>query len=138
MALIEMSDFAQAAWRLKFDRANLLLSEFGTELKGYLSNNPTETVIEDWDGTTLKVRLRIRVQSDPKWSVLIGDIIHNFRSSLDSLLFSIIAYKASEVGETLSKELQRTIAFPFRTRANQMKSVPGLFRVAREPCRSGW
>jgi hypothetical protein len=127
-----MSDFANSSWQLKMRRANDHLSEFAELQQAYLKEFPPSVETRSWDGKSLVIRVTVPQQPDPYWSVIITDIVHNLRSSLDSLIYAIIENNAKHLNETLSKKLQKTISFPFCKNASEMKMVPGLCQYGDE------
>lgn len=58
--------------------------------------------------------LTLRMQENPPlaWSMLVGDVIHNLRSSLDLALFTYIEVVCPNQFAALSNEVRRNIQFP--------------------------
>jgi len=108
------AEFQNSSWRLKINRAVVLRVELETLISEYLSQFPPEIIDNNWDGCRMKVELRLRKAPDAQWSTLLGDIIHNYRSSLDSLYFSLISYLARARDIELSDDEQRKLAFPIQ------------------------
>lgn len=72
--------------RAKIDRAKEHLEHFDTLINGYLESNPYRFRLEeDIDGTS-HVFLDYQEPIPIRWSVVVGDIIHNARSALDLLI----------------------------------------------------
>lgn len=120
------------SWTLKLQRAIQLQEELISEIRAYNQDFPTETKVESWDGTLLKVSLHIRKHPDEKWSVILGDVIHNYRSALDSIVFAIIEFNASLKGKSLRQNQIRNIAFPIKFKKCDLKSLDGLDEYAEE------
>ena len=108
------AEFQNSSWRLKINRAVVLRVELETLISEYLSQFPPEIIDNTWNGRKMKVELRLRKAPDTQWSTLLGDIIHNYRSSLDSLYFSLISYLARARDMELSDDDQRRLAFPIQ------------------------
>ena len=87
------------------------------------------------DGLSGVVRARL-VESPPleDWALLLGDVVHNYRASLDSLTWAL----AHLDGKTPREKVQRRIQFPFATSgtqwrkliANELASLPA-FAIGR-------
>src|SRR5690242_18623488 len=74
----------------KIDRAKTHTAELHTALRGFFATDPQPyEVIEEINPQTGDKRAWVKVNSepDPRWALVIGDIIHNLRSALD-LLYS--------------------------------------------------
>jgi hypothetical protein len=84
---------AKPSWTLKLDRAEKHLKEFEDDIAKYalrhpyrLEPIPKPKKYEDfwW------YRLRVTEQPDPATAVILGDVIHNMRSSLDHLRTGLV------------------------------------------------
>ena len=105
-------EFHNSAWRLKMNRAYYLRVELEALISEYQGNFPTEVIDRDWNGTTLQVELNVRRSPDLAWGTIVGDIIHNYHSALDSLYFALISNFALVKGKTLNKTEKTNISFP--------------------------
>lgn len=74
----------------KLNRAKNILTHFSKDYKDFISTN--YKLIKEVDEATDKfnVRLRIKQQLPGDWGSIIGDIIHNTRSSLDLLITDLL------------------------------------------------
>ncbi len=106
------AEFQNSAWRLKMNRAYNLRAELEAIISEYQTNFPTEIINKDWNGTTLQVELNVRRIPDLAWGTIVGDIIHNYHSALDSLYFALISNFAAIKGKKLNKWAQANISFP--------------------------
>lgn len=84
-----------SAWpNLKHARAIALFRELQGRIETWSASQPftTDKVLSE-DGLTASVILRVR-QPPPldEWSLLLGDALHNVRSSLDSLVWELAHY----------------------------------------------
>lgn len=79
---------------LKFQRAKEHLDALYTEVQAFIERNPYEVVYHFEASATGDVGLhsaRIRVRESPpaRWSLLVGDYVHNLRSALDYVIWDI-------------------------------------------------
>ena len=79
------------ASKLKLERATEHLHQFNHEAIVYLNSKPCAIVVEPFPGGlheqmgTQSWNARIRKPMPTKFSVLIGDFVHNLRTALDLL-----------------------------------------------------
>lgn len=105
-------DFQSSAWQLKMSRARYLRAELEAIFIQYRTSNPIEIIDSDWDGVTMKVELHVRNSPDPSWGTIVGDIVHNYHSTLDSLYFALITHFAAKIQKPLTRWDQEHISFP--------------------------
>lgn len=77
--------------KLKIVRAEEHLRFLDQEIGRYLESDPFEFV-KELDGKDICIVLRIKRQPDPYLSTIIGDCLHNLRSSLDHLLWQLLIW----------------------------------------------
>jgi hypothetical protein len=76
--------------RLKFKRADQHLDALEEGVRSYLSRNPYRVAGETYpEENRYEVFVRISEYPPAKWSVLIGDAVHNLRSGLDHLVWEL-------------------------------------------------
>jgi hypothetical protein len=79
--------------RLKRKRAWEQLHLLRADVDAYLAqDDPRPYDVEvnfNTDTSTLTIRIKVQVPPNPMWSVRIGEILHDFRSSLDHLAFEL-------------------------------------------------
>ena len=120
------------SWRLKFQRAVSLQEELISCVDLYNKSMPTEIKTESWDGQFLHVSLHVRIQPDDMWSVILGDVVHNYRSALDSLVFAIIESVAHGKGVLLDEKIVKKIAFPMKFEKCDLSKLPEFAEHATE------
>ena len=79
------------SWHLKIGRAKEHFSVLDTEIKAWVLTNPV-TITREKDRVGLRHSIFAEVINPPplnRWSLVCGDLIHNLRSALDSILYGI-------------------------------------------------
>ena len=80
--------------RLKRERAWSHLHTLKTEITAFLDGDPYMPVRDfNAEAEQLIIRIRVRRETNPMWSVTIGEIIHNFRCCLDYLACELFYLK---------------------------------------------
>ncbi len=85
-------------WVVKFARADELLHLLEVEVEEYLARGAASLVVERvaTDPTLWELRLRLRRQPPWRWSAIAGDVLHNVRSALDSLIYALLVERSSQ------------------------------------------
>ncbi len=79
--------------RVKVDRAKKHLADLDTEIREYHARNPYAIIPEIEAETGDEVhRLLIREAIPAHWGAILGDVVHNLRSSLDLLAAELEPY----------------------------------------------
>lgn len=112
-------------WRVKFSRAEQHLKNLDAEIDTYLAGHPYKADVESWDGSTLITRVDITGSPSVEMSPLIGDILHNQLSTLDSIYFALIKYKSDN--ESKFKEIERKLYFPIVDDEAAFDKYPGIY-----------
>lgn len=96
---------------LKLGRAEHHLETLRGEVEGFIQSDFYETVTDRDYKRRLVARVKNVEQPPPELSVLIGDCVHNLRSSLDHLAYALASYT-----QPLPELYAKTSAFPiFKT-----------------------
>jgi hypothetical protein len=79
------------ACHAKLDRAEQHLDQLRAEVGNFLAGEPQTTVIE-FDAKSGQGRITLSVRARPPitWSVIVGEIVHDWRSALDQLATRLI------------------------------------------------
>lgn len=103
-------DMALEPWVIKLARADQVLEELSAEVAAYLGGRIVriEQRRDAPDVDAWSLFLRVLSEPDPMWSALVGDILHNCRSALDSFAYQTIS--AHE--PNLNSQARRDIYFP--------------------------
>lgn len=89
--------------RIKLDRAPEHIREFEGEFRTFLDGNPyTIRLKRHLEESHYIARIEINSQPSERWGLMIGDAIHNLRSSLDYLVCQL----SLDRGATLSREME--------------------------------
>jgi hypothetical protein len=105
------------ASKLKLERAAEHLREFDREAIAYLNSKPCTIVVEPFPGGlyehmgTQSWNARIRNPMPTKFSVLIGDFVHNLRTALDLLVCDLV---------TIGGKSAKQVYFPFCATAAEL------------------
>ena len=116
----------KTVWRLKFQRAIDLRDQLITGLNEYQETNPLKIEESEWNGHDLTVNLIISEQPSRKLSPILGDAIHNLRSSLDSLLFEIAIVNSTRRNEKLTDEDIYRLTFPIKQKVLTEDDIKGF------------
>jgi len=112
-------------WRLKSARAHALLQEYDQIVDSYIDSRPFIAEISSWDGNVLVADVYIDGRPDETLSPLIGDILHNQRSTLDSIYFALIKYKAGERQEEF-EAISNSLYFPVVDSVSDFNNYKGI------------
>jgi hypothetical protein len=103
------------ASKLKLERAAEHLQEFDREAIAYLNSKPCAIVVEAFRGLEQSGEqswnARIRRPMPTKFSVLIGDFVHNLRTALDLLVCDLVTINGGSAGD---------VYFPFCATAAEL------------------
>ena len=96
----------------KFERARCHLVDLNTSIKDFFSEDHCTVINEnDPDGGPNSFRVRVIVDPPPiEFSVVMGDILHNLRGTLDHLVYAMAAVAVSP--NPLSQNIAETSEFP--------------------------
>ena len=119
-------------WRIKLNRAKLLASLLMEEVSSFEDSDPVQVIEESWDGQTYSVKIAVVQQIGKDWGVILGEIFHNLRSSLDSLLFGIFERFAHSEGKELREDWIRKLYFPIDDKPNQFSFKPWFIEYPNE------
>jgi hypothetical protein len=108
------------AWRIKLQRAAEHAATLEAEVAAYLAEEPADVQVEPGDSDfEYLCRLIVRHEPPPSWSAVIGDVLHNVRSALDSITYSILIGRAASA---VSDESKRRIGFPITASSEKFNS----------------
>lgn len=94
--MIRQPDFSGV--QIKVERAKEHVSDLKTLIQGFLQSNPYEVFpYDDPDTGDLLFKLRVLAQPPLWWSAILGDAIHNLRSSLDLLVCELVRAEGKEI-----------------------------------------
>jgi hypothetical protein len=94
---------------LKIDRADKDVRTFDREVQGFLGGEPFLLVREvEGGGREHVYYVEIRSRPPPDLGTAIGNVLHNLRSALDSIVYDV----SVSANPTLTDAQQRTIGFP--------------------------
>src|SRR5437867_3099381 len=78
--------------RLKNERARSQLNELSVQINEFLNGQPYVSFIEvDEEHRRVSLGVEVRQRPDLSWGVLMGEILHNLRSSLDHAFWQLVA-----------------------------------------------
>jgi hypothetical protein len=115
----------EAAWWAKIDRANIHRETLSRLVDEFESSQPYTLTPEPSDKPNeVAYRLRIRREAPAEISTVVGDVLHNLRSALDSLAYELAVRSK---GGALTKEEERRTYFPYCQHSSE---YDGLMRVS--------
>jgi hypothetical protein len=127
--LIQQWQNPEAPWGAKLRRARTHVKEIAERLKGFLNEEPWS--IDTEPGRTPNesaYRLRVRKQVPADLLTVIGDAIHNMRSSLDSVAYEFARH---HLGGQLTPDQEALTEFPIK---QDGFSFDEWFTVRRRSC----
>lgn len=78
---------------LKVNRAKDQYFDLKREIDAFLATSPyVVDIVTDPDAKQIRAVLRVQNSPPPHWSVVIGEIIHNLRCSLDYMVFQLVLH----------------------------------------------
>jgi hypothetical protein len=102
------------SWQLKLERARQHLADLRQAVDAFLEAGHYDLAQHRApDGSYIEVRLIAGQEPDPRLSVIIGDVLHNARSAIDSLVYALAEHHQ---GRELTREEAQSTQFPFSTR----------------------
>lgn len=105
----------------KVERAKQLLADLAPQIAHFVQSNPLAIQVTDEPTTGDQVyRVQTAPQLPPAWATMLGDILHNLRSSLDHLAWQLVLANG-EVPD-------RQTAFPVTDSARQFEQSIGRMR----------
>jgi hypothetical protein len=125
-----MSD-PDAAWWAKLRRANTHLETLAKLVDEFAASEPYTLDREPGDRPNeLAYRLHIRHETPAEISTVIGDVLHNLRSALDSVAYELAVRSK---GEPLTGREEQVTAFPWRPSSSEYDRFFGIGVDAKNP-----
>lgn len=98
------------AWDVKLRRAGVHVSDLRERVERHLAARPFDVVAEPRDGgRVLAVRMTGDTSIPVEWSAIVGDALHNLRSSLDCFVVGLVE---SNLARALTTDEERLLQFP--------------------------
>ena len=110
--------------RLKLKRAWEQLHLLKTDITAFLDDRPYRPTVHFNKKTSrLTVKVQVNKSPDPIWSVRVGEIVHNFRSALDHLVWELAGRPTARTSKTQFPIFETEPGFSNRQR-QYLKDVP--------------
>jgi hypothetical protein len=119
-------------WDIKIKRAQNLTFEFNKIVDDYMSSNPAGISQELINGNEIQVKLHITRQPPDELAAISGEVIHNLRSALDAITFSIVTEKTKRFGVPQKDGYEKTIQFPIEVKKRNLSDYKFLKHFKRE------
>ena len=107
-------------WQVKLERATEQLSQYETIVSEYMSDNPAQISQQLVLENMIEVYLHIYKEPPLILASLVGEIIHNLRSALDSITFEIVLKAAENRKIVMPDWCIRKIQFPIETERDSL------------------
>jgi hypothetical protein len=127
-------DSAWMKWHWATEKATALLNEVNAFMIT-MQGQPVGSMSTDYDAKrhAFVVRVYDLPPFPPSWMLKLGDIAHNFRSSLDHLAWTLVE-AGKRPPDTLTEKQQRQVAFPIAKDAREFsknvdRNLPGVRRA---------
>jgi hypothetical protein len=103
---------SEPAWETKLARAREHLTALDAEITAHIESGAFKLTDEMQDaGRVLVIRAKGNPTTPTRWSAIIGDVLHNARSSLDYLAFAVVTHGHPDL---LERDARR-VYFPIHT-----------------------
>ncbi len=96
---------------LKLQRGKNLTNILDLKVSEYLNSNPGCITTKQIDAETFRCTLNVRNQPPQEFGLLFGEILHNYRSSLDSAMFNLVKLSAKLKSKRIN---DLKISFPIK------------------------
>jgi hypothetical protein len=110
-------------WDAKIQRAETLFAEFSSVVSDYFQLNPAQLEQIQTSKETIEAVLHIHQQPPIILASLSGEIIHNLRSALDSLVYKLVLQEYAKGGFELDDKCLRKIQFPIEKIKEDLRNV---------------
>ena len=125
-----MSD-PDAAWWAKLRRANTHLETLTKLVDDFAASEPYTLDREPGDGPNeVAYRLHIRREAPAEISTVVGDVLHNLRSALDSVAYELAVHSK---GEPLTEREAQVTAFPWSPSSSEYDRSFGIGVEVKNP-----
>jgi len=104
--------------QLKLDRARKHYDDFVAEVKRFYESEPWH-VEHEHDGNDLVLRLRVLKDVPPELYLILGDLLHNLRSSLDCAVMELASLGLGACERPPTSTEERRLTFPVTNSAEQ-------------------
>lgn len=95
--------------RTKFERAKEHFDQLHSEIRAFFDREPYKVVSEVNPETGDEVyRVRVVEQPPPRFAAMVGDIVHNLRSSLDLLAWQLVEAGGGSPGDQTMFPIRKT------------------------------
>jgi hypothetical protein len=122
----------EPSWVVKQQRAGELLNELAHRISD-IKRRGELAAITDVDGVVRRVTLRLAVDPSTMFSGLVGDVVHNIRSSLDCVVYAASERHSGALDERDAVKVEFPISLtPAKFRANAAKCL----RFVDDDCRA--
>jgi len=114
------------AWNIKIDRAAELVNNFDIEVARYMTGNPAQISKHFVGENQIEVHLHIHNEPPTILASLAGEIVHNLRSALDSIVFAIVMQKVPSLKIQILERFVKKIHFPIETARESLSHIEFL------------
>ncbi len=90
--MAELNDQDDSAWRVKISRAQELRQELSQSLEKFMAAENAEIKIRSTGTKKYITSIHYKREIPKRISAIFGDIIHNYRSAVESGLYALVAY----------------------------------------------
>lgn len=94
--MVEWNVQEDSAWRVKFSRAQELRQELSQSLEKFMAAENAEIKIRSTGTKKYVTSIHYKREIPKRISAIFGDIIHNYRSAVESGLYSLVAYYSED------------------------------------------
>jgi hypothetical protein len=115
-------------WQLKRERAAVHFAELDRCVKDYLAEKPYRLETEVEEGGPMHLRLRVEKAPPVAIAPIVGDLVHNLRSALDTRVFAVAENLFGQLGGKKEKAIRLPVGETSERRFSGLTGAwPALF-----------
>jgi hypothetical protein len=90
---------------LKIERSYQQLKQLESTVRAFLDTKPYSVTVEfNRESGIVVARAKVREECPPIWSVLVGELLHNLRSSLDYIVWELVILETGDAPTTIKTQ----------------------------------
>ena len=111
--------------RLKRKRAWQQLNALKADIESFIDDRPYRPAVKFNKQTSrLTIQVEVHKPCDPVWGVRVGEIVHNFRSALDDIVWELAGCPSARTSKTQFPAFETESGFVKRGTKQFLKDVP--------------
>lgn len=125
-----MPEALEGSWH-KIRRAVKELHALGNEINTFMKTPPYEPILKEDERTGEQLLvLRVSRETDPEWGVRIGELLHNYRSALDTAVWELVRLNQKHATNLTAYPITATLTSWDTGRHPQQDRIAGVHPLA--------